>query len=72
MRHRAVPAATLIVAAGLIGITGGGRLTRPVKDYHDRVTAEMSAIALHDTIASWPWGTLKHAMRLVDVAIMTA
>jgi len=71
MRHRAVPAATLIVAAGVIVITEG-RLTRPVKDYHDRVTVEMSPIALHDTIASWPWGTLKHAMRLADVAIMTA
>ena len=71
MRHRAVPAATLIVAAGLIGICEG-RLTRAVKDYHDRVTVEVSPIALHDTVAGWPWDSLKHAMRLADVATMTA
>jgi len=65
MRHRAIPAWTLIVTAGVIGITEW-RLTRPVKDYHDRVTVETSAIALHDTIASWPLGALKHAMRLAD------
>jgi hypothetical protein len=52
MRHRAVPAATMIVAAGLIGITQA-RLPRPVRDYHDRVLVEMSAIAQHDTIANW-------------------
>jgi hypothetical protein len=52
MRYRAVPAATMIVAAGLIGITQA-RLPRPVKDYRDRVTVEMSDIALHDTIANW-------------------
>jgi hypothetical protein len=51
MRHRAVPAATMIVAAGLIGITQA-RLPRPVRDYRDRVTVEMSAIALNDTIAN--------------------
>jgi hypothetical protein len=50
MRHRAVPAATMIVAAGLIGITQA-RLPRPVRDYRDRVAVEMSAFALHDTIA---------------------
>ena len=48
MRHRAVRAATMIVAAGLIGISQA-RLPRPVRDYHDRVSVEMSAIALHDT-----------------------
>ena len=52
MRHRAVPAATMIVAAGLIGITQA-RLPRPVRDYHDRVRVETSAIALHDTVANW-------------------
>ena len=52
MRHRAVPAATMIVAAGLIGITQA-RLPRPVRNYHDRVAVEMSAIGLHDTIANW-------------------
>jgi hypothetical protein len=51
MRHRAVPAATMIVAASLIGITQA-RLPRPVRDYHDRVAVEMSAIALHDTNAN--------------------
>ena len=50
MRHRAVSAATMIVAASLIGISQA-RLPRPVRGYHDRVAVEMSAIALHDTIA---------------------
>jgi hypothetical protein len=48
MRYRAVPAATMIVAAGLIGIAQA-RLPRPIRNYHDRVTVEMSAIALHNT-----------------------
>jgi hypothetical protein len=52
MRHRAVPAATMIVAAGLIGITQA-RLPRPVRDYHDRVAVEVSTVAMHDTIANW-------------------
>jgi hypothetical protein len=52
MRYRAIPATTMIVAAGLIGITQA-RLPRPVRDYRDRVTVEMSDIALHDTIANW-------------------
>ena len=52
MRQRAVRAATMIVAAGLIGISQA-RLPRPVRDYHDRVNVEMSAITLHDTIADW-------------------
>ena len=51
MRHRAVPAATMIVAAGLIGITQA-RLPRPVRGYHDRIAVEMPAIALHDTFAN--------------------
>jgi hypothetical protein len=42
----------MIVAAGLIGITQA-RLPRPVRDYHERVAVEVSAIALHDTIANW-------------------
>jgi len=71
MRDRTLPAWTLIAAAGLIGITEW-RLTRPVKDYHDRVTVETSAIALHDTIASWPWDALKPIMQRADVAIVTA
>jgi hypothetical protein len=49
MRHRAVPAATMIVAAGLIGISQA-RLPRPVREYRDRVTVEMSAVALHGTL----------------------
>jgi hypothetical protein len=47
MRHRAVAAATMIVAAGLIGITQA-RLPRPVRDYRDRVSIETSAIAQDD------------------------
>ena len=50
MRHRAVPATAMIVAASMIGITQA-RLPRPVRDYRERVIIEMSAIALHDTIA---------------------
>jgi hypothetical protein len=45
MRHKAVPAATIIVAAGLIGITQA-RLPRPIRDYRERVSVEMSTIAL--------------------------
>jgi hypothetical protein len=52
MRHRAVAAATMIVAAGLIGVTQA-RLPRPVKEYRERVSVEMSDIALHDTFADW-------------------
>ena len=52
MRHRALPAATIILAAGLIGITQA-RLPRPVRDYRERVSVEMSAITLHDTIRDW-------------------
>jgi hypothetical protein len=52
MRHRAVPAATMIVVAGLIGVTQA-RLPRPVRDYRERVSVELSTIALHDTIANW-------------------
>jgi hypothetical protein len=52
MRHRAVPAATMIVAAGLIGISQA-RLPRPIRDYRDRVSVEMSDMALHDTIGDW-------------------
>jgi hypothetical protein len=42
----------MIVAAGLIGITQA-RLPRPIRDYHDQVAVETSAIPLHDTIANW-------------------
>jgi len=52
MRQRAVPAATMIVAASLIGITQA-RLPRPVRDYRDRVSVEVSAIPLLDTTADW-------------------
>ena len=52
MRHKALPAATMIVAASLIGITQA-RLPRPIRDYHDRVAVEMSPIELHDTVANW-------------------
>jgi hypothetical protein len=50
MRHKAVPAATMIVAAGLIGITQA-RLPRAIRDYRERVTVEMSTIMfLDDTV----------------------
>lgn len=52
MRQRAVPAATMIVAAGLIGITQA-RLPRPVRDYRDRVSVEMSASTLLETTVDW-------------------
>jgi hypothetical protein len=47
VRHRAVPAATIIVAASLIGISQA-RLPRPVRGYHDRVTVETLAVACDD------------------------
>ena len=52
MRHKAVPAATMIVAAGLIGITQA-RLPRPIRDYRERVSVEMSTIALLDDQIDW-------------------
>jgi hypothetical protein len=52
MRHKAIPAATMIVAAGLIGITQA-RLPRPIRDYRDRVSVEISPIAAIDTRAGW-------------------
>jgi len=52
MRHKAVPAATMIVAASLIGITQA-RLPRPIRDYRERVGVEMSAIALLDDNVDW-------------------
>ena len=42
MPRRPVVAATMIVAAGLIGITQA-RLPRPIRSYRDRVDVEMSA-----------------------------
>jgi hypothetical protein len=52
MRQRAVPAATMIVAASLIGITQA-RLPRPVREYRERVSVEMSEIAALDTPVDW-------------------
>ena len=52
MRHKAVPAATMIVAAGLIGITQA-RLPRPIRDYRERVSVEMSTIALLEDTIDW-------------------
>jgi len=57
----------MIVAAGLIG-GSQARLPRPVRDYRDRVSVEMSAIAALDTTVDWlgarhgaPFG--RHRMR---------
>jgi len=52
MRHKAVPAATMIVAAGLIGITQA-RLPRPIRDYRERVGVEISAVAALDDTVDW-------------------
>jgi hypothetical protein len=51
MRQKAVPAATLIIAASLIGITQA-RLPRPVRDYRDRVNVEMPAVGHHEATAT--------------------
>ena len=42
MPRRPIVAATMIVAAGLIGITLA-RLPRPIRGYRDRVDVEISA-----------------------------
>jgi hypothetical protein len=42
MPRRPIVAATMIVAAGLIGITQA-RLPRPIRGYRDRVDVEISA-----------------------------
>ncbi len=55
MRQRAIPAATMIVAASLIGISQA-RLPRPVRDYRDRVTVETSAVASNDLSVDWLGG----------------
>jgi len=52
MRHKAVPAATMIVAASLIGVTQA-RLPRPIRDYRERVGVEISTIALLDDNVDW-------------------
>jgi hypothetical protein len=58
MRYRAIPAATMIVAAGLIGITQA-RLPRAIRDYRDRVSVETSQI----DVADIPDGLLGIRMR---------
>jgi hypothetical protein len=52
MRYKAVPAATMIVAAGLIGITQA-RLPRPIRTYRERVSVEMSSIAVLEDTIDW-------------------
>jgi hypothetical protein len=52
MRHKAVPAATMIVAASLIGISQA-RLPRPVREYRERVSVELSEIAALDRPVDW-------------------
>jgi hypothetical protein len=50
MRQKAVPVATMIVAASLIGISQA-RLPRAIRGYRERVSVEMSTIPmLEDTI----------------------
>jgi hypothetical protein len=55
MRQRTIPAATMIVAASLIGISHA-RLPRPIRDYRDRVTVETSGIASTDLAVDWLGG----------------
>jgi hypothetical protein len=52
MRHRAIPAATMIVAVGLIGFAQA-RLPRPVRDYRDRVSVEVSALGAVRAGVGW-------------------
>jgi hypothetical protein len=52
MRDKAIPALTMIVAAGLIGLAQA-RLPRPTRDDRDRVNVEMSAITRFDTVVDW-------------------
>jgi hypothetical protein len=52
MRRKAVPAATMIVAASLIGVTQA-RLPRPIRTYRERVSVEMSSIALLEDTIDW-------------------
>jgi hypothetical protein len=52
MRHKAVPAATMIVAASLIGVTQA-RLPGPIRTYRERVSVEMSTIALLEDTIDW-------------------
>ena len=49
MREKAIPALTMIVAAGLIGLAQA-RLPRPIRDDRDRINVEMSAISRLDSI----------------------
>jgi hypothetical protein len=52
MRQKLVAGATMIVAAGLIGMTQE-RLPRPIRDYRDRVSVEMSEVAVLDIMVDW-------------------
>jgi hypothetical protein len=58
MRDKAIPALTLIVAAGLIGLAQA-RLPRPIRDDRDGVNVEMSAITRFDTVVDWRGGPLR-------------
>ena len=50
MRDKAIPALTMIVAAGLIGLAQA-RLPRPIRDDRDRAAVEMLATSRFDSIA---------------------
>jgi len=52
MRQTVIAAATMIVAAGLIGITQA-RLPRPVRTYRERISVEMPTIAPIETFVDW-------------------
>jgi hypothetical protein len=52
MRHKAVPAATMIVAASLIGISQA-RLPRAIRVYRERVSVEMSTLPMLEDTMDW-------------------
>jgi hypothetical protein len=58
MRDKAIPALTMIVAAGLIGLAQA-RLPRPIRDDRDGVNVEMSAITRLDAIVDRRGGPLR-------------
>ena len=58
MREKAIPALTMIVAAGLIGLAQA-RLPRPIRDDRNRANVETSAITRFDAIVDWRGSPLR-------------
>lgn len=68
MRDKTIPALTLIVAAGLIGLAQA-RLPRPIRDDRNSVNVEMSAITrfaphseawARSTVSRWGKPSARH------------